>query len=170
MGTHELVPSSRSPVCSSSAIVSSVAMSLCSSRLSSLLSSRLPPELLAIHFADRRQREVRDDSDLARILVRAEAALRVVHQLALLELDARAYLDECHDLLAVRLVGTADHAGRLDSRVLEQRVFDVAREDVEAAPDDQVLLAIDDEQVAVGVEVAHVTRVQPSAAQRLGRE
>ena len=65
-------------------------------------------------------------------------------------------------------VGPADDAGQRDRGVLDQRVLDVARVDVEAAADDQVLLAVDDVQVAVRVPVADVPGVQPSVADRLG--
>src|SRR5262249_15248399 len=41
--------------------------------------------------------------------------------------------------------------------------------DVEAATDDQVLLALDDEEEVVRVEASHVARVEPAAANRLRR-
>src|SRR3954470_13931018 len=53
--------------------------------------------------------------------------------------------------------------------MLEQRLFDVTRVDVDAAADDEVLDSVDDVEEAVGVEVADVTRVQPSAAQCVRR-
>jgi hypothetical protein len=48
--------------------------------------------------------------------------------------------------------------------MLEQDVLHIAREDVEAAADDQVFLPVHDIQVAVGVLAADVAGVQPAAA------
>src|SRR5215831_15591389 len=160
IATHELVPSSRASARSSSAIVSRVA--------TSLLSFGQRPQRLAVDLADRRQRDLRQDLDLAGVLVAAEALLRVGDELGLVGVEPRSQLDERDDLLPVRLVGPADDAGRRDGGMLEQRVLDVAREHVEAAADDQVLHAVDDEEIAVIVDVAHVARVQPVAARRIG--
>jgi hypothetical protein len=51
--------------------------------------------------------------------------------------------------------------------VAEQDLLDLARVDVVAAADDQVLLAVDDEQVAVVVAVGEVAGVEPAALERL---
>ena len=77
---------------------------------------------------------------------------------------AGAQRDEGHDLLAGAGIRPADHPGDLHRGMLDQRVLDVAGVDVEAAADDQVLLAVDDEQISVLVVVADVAGVEPAAA------
>ena len=106
--------------------------------------------------------------DLAGILVAAEALPAEGDELVLADVIGDA--DERDDLLAVQLVRAAEDAHRRHSFVLEQRILDVTREDVEAAADDQILLPVDDGEVAVVVEPAHVAGVQPAVADRLGRE
>ena len=49
----------------------------------------------------------------------------------------------------------------------QQHVLDVARVDVVAAPDDQVLHPVDDGEVSVGVEAADVAGVEPAVRRRL---
>ena len=53
-------------------------------------------------------------------------------------------------------------------RVRVEDVLDLARVDVVAAADDQVLLAVDDEEEAVLVDVAEVAGVEPAVGDRLG--
>jgi hypothetical protein len=77
--------------------------------------------------------------------------------------------DEGEDLLAQLRVGPADDGGLGDGGVLVQHLLDLARVDVVAAADDEVLLAVDDEQVAVLVGVAEVAGVEPAVLERLGR-
>ena len=72
--------------------------------------------------------------------------------------------DERLDLLAVDCVRHADDRGQADRRVGEQDLFELARVDVEAAPDDHVLLAVHDVQVAVGVAGADVAGAEPAVA------
>ena len=62
---------------------------------------------------------------------------------------ARAQADPGHQLLAVALVGHADDGDVLDVGVAVEELLDLARVDVLAAPDDQVLDAADDVDVAV---------------------
>ncbi len=75
--------------------------------------------------------------------------------------------DERDDLLAVRAVGSPDDARDLHRGVPSSASSTSRGIDVEAAADDQILLAVDDEQVAVVVEIADVAGVQPAVAQRL---
>ena len=51
--------------------------------------------------------------------------------------------------------------------MLVEHLLDLARVDVVAAADDQVLLAVDDVEVAVLVGAGHVAAVEPAAAHRL---
>src|SRR5581483_10869408 len=62
----------------------------------------------------------------------------------------------------------ADYGRLGDRRVGIEHLLDLARIDVEAAPDDQLLLPVDDEEEAVLVDVAHVAGVEPAALERLG--
>src|SRR6185437_638820 len=107
--------------------------------------------------------------DHPRVLVGRHLALDVVAQLlgrgrrALLERDGGA------DLLAVLVVGDAHDRGLPDRRVLVEHLLDLARVDVVAAADDQLLLAVHDVEVAVLIDAAHVAGVQPAVDDRLGR-
>src|SRR5215203_4118189 len=157
---QSLVPSSRSPAWRSAG-VSVVATTR-------LLQHRA--QRLAVDLANGRQRDVREDPDLARVAVAADAFLRERDELARRRLHAVAQRDECHDLFAVPFVGPSDDADERDCRVLDQRVLDVAREDVEPAADDQILPAVDDVEVAVRVDIAEVSGVQPPVAHRLRRQ
>ncbi len=86
-----------------------------------------------------------------------------------MSVDAVADADDRADLLAEPFVGHADDRGFGDVRVLVQRGFDLGGVDVLAAADDDVLQAVDDVEVAVGVETAEVAGVEPAVGERLGR-
>src|SRR5204862_7246451 len=62
-----------------------------------------------------------------------------------------------------------DDGDRADTGMRGDDVLDLAREDVEPAGDDHVLLAVDDREEAGAVAPRDVARVQPAAAERLGR-
>jgi hypothetical protein len=74
--------------------------------------------------------------------------------------------DEAQDLTAdfftMLLVGDPDHGGIAHAGARPQHVFDLARVDVVARPDDQLLLAIDKEEVALRIEVTNVAGQQPA--------
>ena len=73
--------------------------------------------------------------------------------------------DRGADLLAEGLVRDADDGGLGDGGVLVEHLLDLARVDVQPAADDQVLLAVDDEEVAVLVHVPMSPEEnQPSAS------
>src|SRR4029453_17866659 len=76
-------------------------------------------------------------------------------------------LDERDDLLAVDIVRPSDDPRRRDGRVIQQCLLDVPWKDVEAAADDQILLAVDDVDVPVVVEAAQVAGVKPAVPDRL---
>ena len=75
--------------------------------------------------------------------------------------------------LAPALVGDADHGGLAHGGVELERLLHLHRRDVLAAGHDEVLGAVDDGEVAVGVDHGEVAGAQPAAAQhlvgRLGR-
>src|SRR5918997_5477275 len=73
------------------------------------------------------------------------------------------------DLLAHGLVRHADDRGLEHALVLVEDLLDLARVDVVAAADDQLLLADHDEEVAVLVDLGHVARVEPAVVHDLVR-
>ncbi len=114
------------------------------------------------HLAGRVAGEVVDDVHLARPLVVGEAFGAEREQLVDRELATGTHHHECADVLAEHLVRYSDDRGLLDVGVLEQHRLDIGRVDVVAAADDQVLLAADEVQEPVLVEVAEVTAAQPA--------
>ena len=82
--------------------------------------------------------------------------------------DSSADLDDRLDLLAELGMGHADHGGVEHLGVGDEAVLDLDAVDVLAAADDHVLLAVGDEEVAVGVDLADVAGVEPAVADRLG--
>src|SRR5918995_3404441 len=119
-------------------------------------------ECLAVDLADWRERERGDDVHLPRVLVAADPLLRPRDEVGGLDVVAQSHKRD--DLLAAGRILPPDHRRTLDRRVLEERLLDVAWKNVEAAADDQVLLAVDDVEVAVLVDSPEVARVQPAAA------
>src|SRR4051812_30956827 len=109
------------------------------------------------------------EPDLHRDLERGEASADVVLHVGLRERRAVAHADDGTDLLAETIVRDADDRGLGDVGVLVERGFDLGRVDVLATADDDVLDAVDDEQVAVLVDAADVARVEPAVGERLGR-
>ena len=61
----------------------------------------------------------------------------------------------------------ADHGGLQHRRMGEQHLLDLARVDVGAARDDQVLRAIFQRDEPIGIDGAEIARPQPAIAQRL---
>src|SRR4051812_47432316 len=120
-------------------------------------------------LARRGLRQLVQEPDPARILVGGDAVLDERADLLGARLLPWLQHDGRRDLLAHRLVGHADHRRLGDRRVLVQDLLDLARIDVVAAADDHVLLAVDDEEVAILVELRHVAGVEPAPAHDLLR-
>ena len=59
-------------------------------------------------------------------------------------------------------MGHGDDRGLADGLVLVEDLLDLARVHVVAAADDQLLLAVDDEEVAVLVDLGHVAGLEPA--------
>ena len=76
--------------------------------------------------------------------------------------------DERDHFLAHARVRLADDGGLCHGWVTEKDLLDLARIDVVAAADHQVLLAVDDEQIAVLVDISQVAGVEPATGERLG--
>src|SRR6185312_1321571 len=109
------------------------------------------------------------DVHLTRHLVAGQGLAAVLDEVLGHHVKAGPERDEGHRLLA------EDRIGLPDDRGLEHRgdgiedVLDLLRVDVLPAPDDQVLDPVDQGQIAVVVEPADITGVQPAAAQDLRR-
>src|SRR6185312_13520254 len=65
-------------------------------------------------------------------------------------------------------IGDAENDAFGDLGILVDRLLDVARIDLVAAGDDDVLDAVDEEKVTVGVEVADIAGAQPATAEHRG--
>src|SRR5262245_20578819 len=72
--------------------------------------------------------------------------------------------DEGLHCFALILVGDADHCSLFYRRMSVKYVFDFVRIDVEAADQNQVLLALNDVEVSILIHAGDVAGVQPSLA------
>src|SRR5436190_2006947 len=75
--------------------------------------------------------------------------------------------DHCHDLFATDLVARREHRHLAHRGVCEQHAFHLDAGDVLARAADDVLLAVEKEQAALGVLHHDVAGMQPAAAPRL---
>src|SRR6266568_3085819 len=114
-------------------------------------------ELLLQDLAGRAFGERVDELDDARVLVGGEPFLDESDDFGLAGLGARLHL------LAEALVRDADHGRLGHRRVGIDDLFDLARVYVEPAAEDHLLLAIDDEELALLVDVPDVSGVEPAA-------
>src|SRR4051794_14197665 len=110
-----------------------------------------------------------EEPHAARVLVRRDALLDEIAHVVLARVLAVLEHDRGADLLPHLLVGHSDHGGLGDGGVLVEDLLDLARVDVVAPADDHVLLAVDDEEVAVLVDLGHISRVEPAVAHDLLR-
>src|SRR5205814_1470140 len=114
-------------------------------------------QFVARQLADRGARQFLDELDGRWQLVLAELAGEEGAEFIDGERRrARAQRDEGFGRLAAVIVGNADHDHLEHGRVGVDRLLDHLRIDVEAAGDDHVLLAVDQEKVAVVIAVADV--------------
>src|SRR4029077_1548808 len=136
-----------------------VMRSLC--RLGLRLGALFLFQFLLGELADRRLGQLRPDLERDRHLVLADLAVEMLQQLLEGERGTGLQLDEdLWRLLAMRM-GNADDDALVDRRMLVDRLLDHARIDVVARRDDQVIGAVDQEQPAVVIHVAHVAGAQP---------
>ena len=75
--------------------------------------------------------------------------------------------DDTEQRLAPFVVGYADHSCLEHRWMAQEYLFHLTRGDVEPAPDDEVLLPVNDVDVALLVDACEVAGVQPAVAQRL---
>src|SRR6266702_3096120 len=125
-------------------------------------------ELLLQALAGRAFGERVDELDDARVFVGGEPFLDESDDFGLAGLGARLQRHDRLDLLAEALVRDADHGRLGHRRVGIDDLFDLARVYVEPAAEDHLLLAIDDEEIALLVDVPEVSGVEPAALESLG--
>src|SRR5260370_33128252 len=77
--------------------------------------------------------------------------------------------DESFAGLAAIEHGHADDDALGDRRMLVDRLLDIAREDLVAAGDDDVLDAVDEKEITVGIEIADIAGMQPAIDENLRR-
>src|SRR5690242_7698241 len=116
-----------------------------------MLSIRLAQFDLA-QLAGRGHRHLVEDPDQLRHLEATERLAAVFLDLRLARLRAGLQLDEGGYRLAPLRMWQADHGGVLHGRMGEQRLLDLDGGDVLAARLDHVLLAIEEQHLAVGVD------------------
>src|SRR5262249_32696027 len=127
--------------------------------LCGLFGDQLAPQ----YFADQALGQLLAELDLLRHFVASPPYAAIVHGLLLggrLDVPQHYVYLDC---FAPALVRNADGHDLAHFRVLEQRLFHVSRVDVHAAGDDQVLLAIDDAEKAVGILASDIASEQPIA-------
>src|SRR3954452_12821636 len=107
-------------------------------------------------------RQFVDDPYVPRVLVAGDLSLDVVAQLLGRNRCARDEGDGRGDLLAVLRMWHADHRRVAYRGMLVEHLFDLTWVDVVSAPDDQVLLPVDDVVVAVLVDPGHVPALEPA--------
>ena len=95
--------------------------------------------------------------------------LHELHQRAGVRPRAGLGHDDGADRLAPFGVRNADHRDHRDIGMGREHILHLTRKDVEAAGDDHVLLAVEDEHVAALVLARDVAGVQPAVLQGLGR-
>src|SRR5579884_914859 len=118
-------------------------------RLKAELAHRLLPHLELLDLAGDGHGELSHELDVARDLVVGDPAFAVLLQGVLGEAGALPDLDPGHELLAVLGVGHADHLDVAHVGVGVEELLDLPGVDVLPAPDDHVLDAADDVDVAV---------------------
>src|SRR4051794_27425863 len=114
-------------------------------------------------------RQLVDEEHLPGVLVGGDLLLAVVAQLLGGGLVTLLQGHDGDHLLAELGVRHPDHRRLGDRGMLVEDLLDLARIDVVAGADDHVLLAVDDEEVPVLVDLRQVAAVEPAVADRLAR-
>lgn len=122
------------------------------------------------HLTGAGHRQTLDELDDARILVRRQPFPAPGDQRFFLDRLLRLFQHHHRfDLFAQRRMFDADHRHQRHRRVANQRLFNLARVDVEPAANDHVLGPIDDEIEAVGVAARQIAGAEPAVFQHLRR-
>jgi hypothetical protein len=121
------------------------------------------PEVGLEHLAHRRLRQFRQDLQVLRHRgAFVDMLLAPIHQLLDIDMSAVHQLHVNAGQFAGEGVGLTDRAGKGHGGVAGQRLLDLGGVDIVAAPDDQVLRAPRDPEVAVGVDPAQIAGAQVS--------
>ena len=123
----------------------------------------------SLNFCDLAGARLRNfgEHDVARAFVGGEILAAPGDELLGAGARALLQLDECAWRLAPFLVGLGDHGDRLHGRMLVERVLDLDRGNVFAAGNDDVLGAVLELDVAVGVNDAEIAGMKPAAGECL---
>src|SRR3990172_8256542 len=125
-------------------------------------------QLLAQDLADGTLRQRLHEPHLPGALELREVLLAEADQLVRRRRLTGLEHDEGAHLLAHERIRASDDRGLGDLRVRVQHLLDLARVDVQAAPDDQVLLPLDDVKEPVGIEAPDVAGAEPAVTEGPG--
>src|SRR4029078_1140648 len=125
-------------------------------------------DLAAQDLPGRALRQLVNQPDLPRVLVGGDLVAGERAQFLRGRAGVRLQRHGRADFLAEVVVGYPDHGHLAHRRVLVQDFLDLAWVDVVAAPDDHVLLAVDNVEVAVLVDLGQVSAAAPDVGDRLG--
>src|SRR6185437_9832593 len=114
-----------------------------------------------LRLAGRGEREVGDESDMARHLVMRDLTLAEGGDLLGAGALPGLEHDPGADLLAEARIGHAEDLRRLDLGMAEEEILDLARIDVLAAADQHVLDPPDDVAIALGVDGGKIAAMHP---------
>src|SRR5262249_9314030 len=120
-----------------------------------------------LDLSGHRHREFVDEFDVARHLIVRDLIAAEGANFLFARAHAGAQLDPGANLLAIAIVGDADHLHVLDLRMAIEEFLNLARIDVFATADDHVLDAADDVAIALRIDGSEVAGVHP--ARRIDR-
>lgn len=120
---------------------------------------------VALDLAARAFRQCGHAADQARYLVGRKSFARELPKLVRSCFGVRAQHHDGGDVFAELLMRDGEHAGLQHRRMAQQDLFDLQGRDLLPAAVDDVLDAADDEEVAVGVEIAEVAGPEPAVAE-----
>src|SRR5918994_6958886 len=144
-----------------------------SSRVGGIRAARGPGDVVAQqvlhHLPGRVARQLVDEGDLPRALVVREVLGAERLELVALDVGVGLAHDKGGDVLTEHVVRYADDRGLAHRRVFEDHALDVSRVHVVPAADDEVLLASDEVEEPVVVEVAEVSTAQPTVTRPRAR-
>src|SRR5262245_16041918 len=120
----------------------------------------------AVDFPHPVARQIPDLMEYLGDFVAAQSLTAGGSQVVITDVHAIPDHDKSHHLLAPVLMGKADDGGLIDRRMSQQNLLHLPRENVLAAGDDHVVLAIDQIEIALIVEPAEVAGGEPLAPHR----
>ena len=118
-------------------------------------------------LAGRGHRHFIQDPDEFRHLEAAEVLAAMLEDSGFVGLCTRFQFDKCRDRLAPLRMRQADHGGVLHGGMGEQRLLDLDGRDVLAAGLDHVLLAVEEQHLAMRVDEREIAGVMPAEFARL---